>query len=136
MNRLNVLIRKYWSILVYLLFGVLTTLVNYLVYFPLYNWLCWSATLSNIISWVVAVIFAFLTNKPFVFKSNDWSCKTVLDEGIKFAGCRVASGAMETFFIWLLVDYFLLNGNWMKIVISFFVVVLNYISSKLIVFKK
>ena len=67
------LIRKYWDILSYLFFGVLTTAVNYVVYLPCYNVLGLSAAVSNMIAWVVAVAFAYLTNKPFVFKSHDWS---------------------------------------------------------------
>lgn len=136
MKRIFNLIVKYQSILVYLIFGILTTLVNYLVFFPLFNWLHWSATLSNIIAWAAAVLFAFFTNKPFVFKSNDWSLNTVLNEATKFVGCRVGSGALETVIVWLMVDILNLNGNWTKIAVSFIVVVLNYISSKLLVFKK
>lgn len=135
MKRIYYLLEKYWGVLVYLFFGVLTTLVNYLVFFPLYNWLHFSATVSNIIAWAVAVLFAFLTNKPFVFKSYDWSAKTILSEAGKFIGCRIGSGVLETVVVWLMVDILLLNGNWTKIGVSFFVVVLNYISSKLFVFK-
>ena len=76
---------KYWDILSYLFFGVLTTVVNYAVYLPCYNLLGFSASASNLIAWVVAVAFAYLTNKPFVFKSNDWSVKTVIPELAKFA---------------------------------------------------
>ena len=58
---------RYWEVLSYLIFGVLTTAVNYLVYLPVYNLVGLSAALSNAIAWVVAVAFAYLTNKPFVF---------------------------------------------------------------------
>lgn len=136
MKRILDLIRKYEGILVYLCFGVLTTLVNYIVYFPLFNWLKCSAVFSNVIAWVAAVIFAFLTNKPFVFKSHDWSAKTVVNEASKFIGCRVGSGVLETVIVWLFVDVLLLNGNWTKIAVSILVVLLNYISSKWLVFRK
>ena len=129
-------VEKYWDILSYLFFGVLTTVVNWLVYFPLFNWAGVSATISTIIAWVVAVAFAYLTNKPFVFKSHDWSVKAVKPELAKFIGCRIGSGAMEVAVIWLTVDLLLWNGNLMKIVVSVLVVVLNYIGSKLLVFKK
>lgn len=130
------LIKQYWDILVYLFFGGLTTLVNFLVYFPLYNWLGFSATLSNVIAWAVAVIFAYLTNKPFVFHSVDWSLAVVLPEFAKFLSCRVGSGILETAIIWLTVDFLALNGNLMKILVSVLVVILNYVASKWIVFKK
>jgi putative flippase GtrA len=130
------LVEKYWDIVSYLFFGVLTTAVNYVVYFPLYNWAGVSATVSTIISWVVAVAFAFVTNKPFVFKSHDWSMKTVKPELIKFLGCRIGSGVMEVIIIALTVDLLGWNGNWMKIIVSVLVIILNYIGSKLLVFKK
>ena len=136
LDKIHGLIKKYWDVLIYLFFGVLTTLVNFLVYFPLYNWLGFSATFSNVIAWAVAVAFAYLTNKPFVFHSNDWSMDTVLPEFAKFIGCRVGSGALETAIIWLTVDFLALNGNLMKILVSVLVVILNYIASKWIVFKK
>lgn len=130
------LVQKYWDILSYLFFGALTTLVNYLVYFPLYNWLGISATLSNAIAWVFAVAFAYLTNKPFVFKSHDWSMATVLPELAKFVGCRIGSGVLETIILLICVDWLSWDGNLMKIVTSILVVIFNYIASKLIVFKK
>ena len=136
LNKLFKLFRKYVNVISYLFFGALTTLINFLVYFPLYNWFCFSAVFSNVVAWIVAVCFAFLTNKPFVFKSYDWSMKTVIDEALKFVGCRIGSGVFETVAIWLLVDTLYWNGNMTKICVSIFVVVLNYISSKWLVFKK
>ena len=136
LDKIRSLIKKYWDVLVYLFFGGLTTLVNFLVYFPLYNWLGFTATFSNVIAWAVAVVFAYLTNKPFVFHSNDWSMDAVLPEFAKFIGCRVGSGVLETAIIWLTVDVLARNGNLMKILVSVLVVILNYIASKWIVFKK
>lgn len=136
MKNIRVIFEKYRDILAYLFFGTLTTLVNYLVYFPLYNWMRLPATASNVIAWVFAVAFAYLTNKPFVFKSHDWSMKTVMPELTKFIGCRIGSGILETAIIWLTVDKLLWNGNLMKIFISVIVVILNYIGSKWLVFVK
>lgn len=136
MGKLRVLIRKYYDILVYLFFGVLTTVVNYIVYLPCYNLLHLSAAASNAIAWVAAVAFAYLTNKPFVFKSYDWSAKTVVPELTKFVGSRIASGALETVIIFVTVDLLLWDGNIMKLVTSVLVVVMNYVASKLLVFKK
>ena len=133
--KIKSLIVQHWEVLSYLIFGVLTTAVNYLVYLPVYNLLCLSAALSNAIAWVVAVAFAYLTNKPFVFKSHDWSAKTVIPELTKFVGCRVASGAAETLILLVTVDLLHWNGNIWKIITSLLVVVMNYIASKLVVFK-
>ena len=135
MKRIVNLLRKYEHILSYLFFGAMTTLVNFLVYFPMFNWLHLPAVVCNIVAWAVAVCFAYFTNKPFVFKSYDWSLKTIIDEGVKFVGCRVGSGAFETVVVWLLVDVCSCNGNWTKIIVSVVVVILNYVSSKWFVFK-
>ena len=130
------LIHKYYDVLAYLFFGGLTTLVNYVVYLPCYNLLHLSATVSNVIAWVVAVAFAYLTNKPFVFKSHDWSWPVVGPELTKFVGCRIGSGVLETLIIAVTVDLLHWNGNIMKLLVSILVVILNYFGSKLLVFRK
>ncbi len=129
-------IKKHFDLLAYLFFGVLTTAVNYLIYLPCYNLFGLSASVSNVIAWVAAVAFAFLTNKPFVFKSHDWSRKVMVPELAKFVGCRVGSGLLETAFLLVTVDWLSWNGNWMKLVTSVLVVILNYIGSKLLVFNR
>lgn len=135
-QKIRDLIVKYWDVITYLVFGVLTTVVNYIIYIPLYNFAGLSATVSNAIAWVVAVAFAYLTNKPFVFRSHDWSLKTVIPELTKFVGCRIGSGLIETVILLVTVDLLGWNGNIWKLVTSVLVVVLNYIGSKLLVFKK
>lgn len=130
------MIVKYWDIISYLFFGGLTTVVNYVIYLPCFNLLGMSAAVSNVIAWAAAVLFAFLTNKPFVFKSHDWSAKTVWPEFTKFVGCRIGSGVLETAIIFVTVDLLCWNGNWMKIATSVIVVILNYFASKLLVFRK
>lgn len=136
MQKLRSLIEKYWDILSYLFFGVLTTVVNYAVYLPVYNLLGFSASVSNVFSWVAAVAFAFLTNKPFVFKSHDWSKETVIPELTKFVSCRIASGVMETVILLVTVDILGWNGNIWKLLTQIMVMVLNYVFSKLVVFRK
>ena len=134
-EKIKDLIRRYYDVLAYLFFGVLTTVVNYLVYLPCFNWFGLSAAVSNVIAWVVAVAFAFLTNKPFVFKSHDWSAKVLWPELTKFVVCRVGSGALETAIMFVTVDCLRWNGNWMKLLTNVLVVILNYIGSKLLVFR-
>ena len=135
-SKLCRLIEKYWDIVSYLFFGVCTTIVNYLIYIPCYNFFGMSATVSNMIAWVVAVAFAYLTNKPFVFRSYDWSAETVVPELTKFVGCRIGSGATETLILFLTVDLIGWNGNVWKLLTQVMVVILNYIGSKLLVFRK
>lgn len=136
LKKIETLVRAHWDIFTYLFFGVLTTIVNYMVYLPVYNLLGLSAAVSNMLSWVVAVAFAYLTNKPFVFKSHDWSAKVVVPELTKFVSCRIASGVMETVILFLTVDCMGWNGNLWKLVTQVLVVIVNYLASKLVVFRK
>lgn len=134
-EKIRELFLRYYDLIMYLVFGVMTTAVNYLVYLPCYNLFGLSASVSNMISWVVSVAFAFLTNKPFVFRSHDWSAKVVWPELVKFVGCRVGSGVMETVILFVTVDTLRWNGNIWKLVTSVLVVVVNYVGSKLLVFR-
>ena len=136
------MIKKLWKLFVnretitYGIAGVSTTIVNFIAYHLFCNVMGIPNLIANAIAWVIAVAFAYLTNKPFVFKSHDWSAKTVIPELTKFVGCRVASGAAETLILLVTVDLLHWNGNIWKIVTSVLVVVMNYIASKLVVFKK
>ena len=135
-EKIRALAKRYEDILSYLFFGVLTTAVNWLIYFPCFNWLRLPAAGSNAIAWVGSGIFAYLTNKPFVFKSHDWSAGTVVPEFATFVGSRLLSGALETGLIFVMVELLAWNGNLMKILVSVLVVVMNFAASKLLVFRK
>ena len=136
LHKIIAFLKKQKSLILYAVFGILTTLVNFLVYFPLYNFVGFAAALSNAIAWFIAVLFSFFTNKPFVFGSNDWSVKNTFRELAEFMGCRLITGVLETLLLYVLVDVWLFNGSLWKIIISVLVVILNYIFSRLIVFKK
>ena len=136
MKKLRAFLARHYDLLAYLFFGGLTTLVNYAVYLPCYNFLNLSASISNIIAWFAAVAFAFLTNKPFVFHSHNWSARVVLPELVNFVGCRAGSCLLETGILWITVDCLQWNGNYMKLLTSIFVVILNYFASKFLVFWK
>ena len=135
MNKLKALLKKHCDVLSYLFFGVLTTVVNYVVYLPCYNVLGLSGSVSNAIAWAAAVAFAYVTNKPFVFQSSDWTAKTVVPELTKFVGTRLGSGGLETLILFVFVDMIGGNGNVWKLLTSVIVVVLNYLGSKLLVFR-
>lgn len=136
MDKLKKLIVKYQDIIIYLVFGGLTTVVNYAVFLPLYNLAGYGIIVSNGAAWVAAVLFAFFTNKPFVFRSHDWSLKTTVPELIKFVSCRIASGVMETVILFIAVDCLTMNGNVWKLITQILVIVANYVGSKLLVFRK
>ncbi len=149
------MIKKYWEkykeIIMYLVFGGLTTLVSWGTYalftkfippFPLFGLTVSTVTSSNILSWICAVLFAFVTNKIWVFESRSWKIKTTFAELWKFTASRIATGFLEWFGVPFLVDIgldqrvFNIEGMWSKIIVSIAVVILNYIFSKLFVFGK
>ena len=134
-EKMKAFIKARYDFIAYLVFGGLTTVVNYLVYLPCFNLLGLSATASNLVAWVASVGFAFLTNKPFVFKSHDWSANVVWRELTRFVGCRMVSGGLETLSLTITVDLLQLSGNWMKLAISVLVILINYVGSKLLVFR-
>ena len=136
MAKIRAFMNKYQDMIAYLIFGVLTTVVNFLVYIPLYRCLNFSAALANAVAWIAAVAFAFVTNKPFVFKSNDWSVRVVFPELGKFVGSRVFSGLLETVILAVTVDMLQWNALVMKVITAVLVVILNYVASRWIVFAK
>ena len=126
---------KYKGIFLYLVFGVLTTAVNIVSYYLCYEvWGILSVS-SNIIAWALAVITAFITNKLWVFESKSFAPKVLLLELWRFVSCRLATGVMETVVMWIGVD--LLHGPSIicKIGVGVMTVILNYIFSRLIIFK-
>lgn len=127
--------KKHRDIVTYIAFGLLTTAVNFLVFLLSREVLKMSATTSNIAAWIVAVLFAFLTNKSFVFESKNWSRKVVIPEFVKFVTCRIGSGITETVFLFVTVDCLNWNGTILKLIASGIVMILNYILGKCVAFK-
>ena len=131
-KRIRSIFGKYRHILSYLLFGVLTTAVDSAVFYPLYNLADMNVTLAKTIAWIVAVIFAYFTNKAFVYHSRDWSFKVAFPEFLKFVASRLASFALTIVLIFVTVELLSWNGNIMNIVVAVFVVIMNYITGKLL----
>lgn len=125
---------KYKKITAYMVFGILTTVVNVAVYYICYQILKIPNIYSTAAAWCMAVVFAFLTNKPFVFESRNWSQKTVAAEAVRFFGCRALTGVLELALMFLLVDILALQGTVMKIFTNIIVIMLNYIAGKYFVF--
>lgn len=120
----------------YVISGAVVTAVSWITYYIPYNLLGWSNMASEIISWILAVAVAYVTNKIWVFKSYSWEWETVKPEASKFVSMRLASGVLEWVFMWLFVDMLGFNGMLMKILVSILVIIINYVCSKLLVFKK
>lgn len=136
MKKIKELIEKYYEVLAYLVFGALTTVVYYLVYWPLFYKQGMSGAASTAIAWVISVTFAFFTNKPFVFRSHDWSRKTVLTEARNFVVCRIGSGLLDLGLTFITVDLLQWENIFIKVAISVLVILINYVGSKILVFKK
>jgi len=119
----------------YIIFGVLTTVVSVVIYT-----LCigydMGVAVSNTVSTIIAVLFAFVTNKIWVFQSKDFGLKTTLPEFVKFGAGRLVTYLAETGLLILMVDMLLLNAIWCKYFTQVIIIVLNYIISKFAVFKR
>ena len=129
-------IEKRYDLLVYLVFGGLTTVVNFVVLFPCVNVLGMSPTVGNTVAWIVAVAFAYVTNKPFVFESHDWSMKVVGSELAKFVSTRISSLVIEDAILFVTVQTLGWNLAIWKLVTQVLVIIVNYVGSKLLVFRK
>ena len=123
---------KYKEIINYLIVGGLTTMVSILSY-ALFKLVISNYIVCTILSWIVAVLFAYVTNRIFVFNSKD---KKIVKEFIKFLSCRVLTLLIEVLAMFVLVDLLKLDDLISKIVVQFIIVILNYILSKIIVFKE
>ena len=130
------MLTKYKSFIAYGVFGVLTTVVNIVIYSFFYNTLGLSNTLSNVIAWIIAVAFAYLTNKVWVFGSTSWKWEVLKKEVVAFISCRLATGILDIVIMYICVDVMQWNALLMKISSNVLVIILNYIFSKLVIFKK
>lgn len=121
------------EIILYVLFGVLTTLINFLSYSLLYYSLKIGNTPSTIIAWAMSVLFAYVTNRLYVFESKN---NNKFKETAEFFLCRTATGVLDVLIMYVGVDLLLQNGQLIKILSNVLVIVLNYIASKIYIFKK
>ena len=136
MEKIKELYNKYKEILMYIIFGVLTTVVNIVSYFLLARILHIDTVVSTVIALILSILFAYITNKIFVFESKTNTAKELLKEIISFFGCRAFTGILDVAFMYITVEVFNLNDMIMKIISNIVVIIVNYIFSKLIIFKK
>ena len=122
------------TVVMYLVFGVLTTLVDWVAYRVL-RLSGLGYMFSNVAAWAVAVIFAFVTNKFMVFNSKSVDRLIIIKEFISFVGARVFSLLLQLAGIELMIDYANINEYIAKAVMTVVVVVCNYVFSKLFIFK-
>ena len=135
-GKIRSLIQNHSMIIKYLLFGALTTLINMAAYALLYNRLEVSNVASTVIAWVLAVAFAFITNKLSVFESRRFDRKTLTHEISSFLGARIITGILDTAIMYLAVDVLHLTPIVWKLISNVIVIILNFIASKFFIFQK
>ncbi len=150
MKKINELLKKYEELILYVVFGGLTTVVNFAVYWVLNKALGENFYLvNNVIAWFVSVVFAYVTNKLWVFESKSWTPKILAKEVPEFFAARVFSLLVEEGGLWLFVEKmgfekfsfdlfgFEFTGKLIaKLVLAVIVVILNYFFSKFVIFAK
>ena len=136
------LFQRHRELIAYLFFGVTTTVVNWCIYAVLHSLLNLDMTISNAFAWLGAVIYAFVTNKLFVFESKSFRLVHVLGEAAKFFASRGFSGLVEIFLPTVLFEMGLngailgIEGGIAKVLVSIIIIVMNYVLSKFLVFRK
>lgn len=130
------ILKKYQQPILYLFFGICTTIVNIITYYLSAHILFLSVILSTCLAWLVSVIFAYITNKWWVFESKSLRLKAVIQEFLSFTGCRLFTGACDLLIMLIFVDSLGMDDLFVKIASNVLVVVLNYIFSKMIIFKR
>lgn len=133
MNNIKRLINK--ETILYVIFGILTTIVNLIAYYLFSNIININYLISNAIAWIISVVFAYITNKFFVFNSSYINKDVIIEEFIKFMNCRLISGLSEVVLLFLFVDLLLMNDIVAKLIIGVLVVLINFIFSKVFIFK-
>lgn len=136
MDTIIELIKKYKSVISYLFFGVCTTVINMATYYLCYNVSGIPNVPSTMIAWVVAVVFAYITNKLFVFDSKSFKADVLVREVASFFGCRLLTGILDVIIMYVAVDVMDMNSTLWKLVSNVLVIILNYVASKLVIFKK
>lgn len=136
-NVLKNLYRKYRETFWYLVFGALTTLVNLILFGVLFYLLHTSELAANVVAWAVSVLFAFVTNKLLVFASRELSAKRVAYELATFVAARWFTGVFDTVFLLFFTEWvFHWEPMIIKIIANVLVILMNYIFSKFIIFRK
>ena len=133
-NKLTNLYKKHDELINYIIFGGLTTLVNIVVFFILETLLSWPYLIANAVAIVLSILFAYVTNKLFVFQTKNDNYQENIAEFLRFIGLRFISGLADMAAMWLLVDFLSFDTNIAKIATQFIVVVLNYFFSKFLIF--
>lgn len=124
------------EVLLYLIFGVLTTAVNFIVYTFFTRVLLVDELISNIFAWVFAVTFAYVTNKKYVFSSKSTTAKQLTKELTSFFLARLFSLGVDMSIMYIGIRVLFVFDMYVKLFSQVVIVILNYVLSKFIIFKK
>lgn len=136
MEKIKELYLKYKEIINYLIFGVLTTVVNIVTYAIFARLFHVDEVVSNIIAQIISILFAYVTNKIYVFESKSTKIKDILREMVSFFGCRIFTAVLDTLLFSFMIKILFMNDLIAKCITQVVVIVLNYVFSKLIIFRK
>lgn len=136
MKKIKELFLKYKEVISYLFFGGCTFLISIISFYFFNKILFFNEHIANVISWILAVSFAFVTNKLFVFESKNKEKSVVLKELISFVLARLFTLGIEEVILYIGFNLLNIDAFIIKIVAQIVVIVSNYFLSKLIIFKK
>ncbi|MDE6213086.1 MAG: GtrA family protein [Lachnospiraceae bacterium] len=120
----------------YLIFGFLAFVLNYILYFLFADAMQMHYMAATVLSWVLTVVFAYWTNRTFVFKSQNKDTGSVVKEFVSFIGARIATEVLELVLMYVMVDMLSINDKISKLVCQVLVILANYVLSKIWIFKK
>lgn len=119
----------------YLIFGFLAFVLNYILYFIFADTIAMHYMAATVLSWVLTVVFAYWTNRTFVFKSQNKEKTSVVKEFVSFIGARVATEVLEIVLMYVMVTLLTVNDKISKLVCQTIVILANYVLSKIWIFK-
>ena len=128
--------RKYEEGISYLFWGGVAFVLSMVLFYIFANIMMLDEQIANIFTWIICVIFAYLTNRTFVFKSKTTGAKAVTKEFVDFTAARLATLVLEIAVLFVCIDLFLWHNMLAKLLGQFLVIVSNYVLSKLWIFKK
>ena len=133
---IKALYQKYKDIIPYGIFGVLTTLVNVVVYWIAAHPLRLGTMPSTVLAWILAVLFAYVTNRKWVFHSTAATAVEIRKEILSFFICRLATGVLDWVCMFIFVDLLGFYDVAIKVLANILVIILNYVASRLVIFKR
>lgn len=132
--KLKEMMEKYKDIVPYAIFGILTTIINIVVYLFFAHILKKEVMLSTLAAWFLSVLFAYVTNRKWVFHSGVLTFSNIIREAVAFFICRLATGIADILIMFIFVNIFHFNDLFIKIISNIAAIILNYVASKWIIF--